>query len=245
MSTVHCSFCNGKFSTFNFYIQHLAAGKCGEKRKAAMEADTSRKVKISPSIAQKRKLEETSSSLSTAAVKKTVTQSANLAPRVVTRAPQQTRVLAPSVTSKNGKARCEFCMKMIKPRGMTQHLNIVHKCSYCDKLVEDVDTHVSNTHLTEACNHCNEKFLDKTRVETHIKEEHLQVCDECEEKFYNKENLDNHIEDVHACEYCDICDAKLRKADNSMDDHKDKEHGIKKKVVKEFGGGMMFMMVAE
>ena len=244
MSTVHCSFCNGKFSTFNFYIQHLAAGKCGEKRKAAMEADTSRKVKISPSIAQKRKLEETSSSISTAA-KKTVTQSANLAPRVVTRAPQQTRVLAPSVTSKNGKARCEFCMKMIKPRGMTQHLNIVHKCSYCDKLVEDVDTHVSNTHLTEACNHCNEKFLDKTRVETHIKEEHLQVCDECEEKFYNKENLDNHIEDVHACEYCDICDAKLRKADNSMDDHKDKEHGIKKKVVKEFGGGMMFMMVAE
>ena len=243
MSNVHCSFCNGKFSTFNFYIQHLTAGKCGEKRQAAMEADTGRNVKISQSVAQKRKLEETSSSTS---AKKTVTQSANLAPRVVTRAPPQpTRVPSPSVIGKNGKARCEFCMKMIKPRGMTQHLNIVHKCSYCDKYVEEVDSHISSSHLTEACKHCDEKFLDKTRVENHIQEEHLKVCEECEDKFYNQENLDVHIEDVHACEYCDICDAKLRKSDNLMDDHKDKEHGIKKKVVKEFGGGMMFMMVAE
>ena len=207
-----------------------------------MDADTGRKVKISPNVALKRKLEETSSSTP---AKKTVTQSANLAPRVVTRAPQPTRVPSPSVIGKNGKARCEFCMKMIKPRGMTQHLNIVHKCSYCDKFVEEVDTHISSSHLTESCKHREQKFHDKTKVETHIKEKHLQVCEECEEKFYNKENLDEHIEDVHACEYCDICDEKLRKADNLMDDHKDKEHGIKKKVVKEFGGGMMFMMVSE
>ena len=42
-----------------------------------------------------------------------------------------------------------------------------------------------------------------------------------------------------------ICDERLRKADNLMDDHKEREHGIKKKVIREFGGGMMFMMMDE
>ena len=54
-----------------------------------------------------------------------------------------------------------------------------------------------------------------------------------------------HIEEVHESEYCDFCDERIRKSDNSLDDHKEKQHGIKKKVMKEFGGGMMFMMMAE
>ena len=35
MSSVVCSFCSNKYSTFDLYIKHMAAGECGEKRMQA------------------------------------------------------------------------------------------------------------------------------------------------------------------------------------------------------------------
>jgi len=245
MSTVFCSFCQNKFATFNIYIQHLATNACGNKRESIInKKETSINLdktdSVVKAIAKKRTLEEGPGSTPAPTLpKKTITQAM---------APQQEKFVGIDRSKnvvKNGKLRCEFCMKMIKPRGMTQHLNIVHKCSFCGDLVENLDNHKAKNHLTESCSYCNEKFLNASKVEVHVKEEHLRVCNKCEEKFYNESSLNKHMEDVHDSEYCDLCDEKMRKEDNLMDDHKEKIHGIEKKVLKTFGGGMMFMMVSE
>ena len=237
MSSVVCSFCSNKYSTFDLYIKHMAAGECGEKRmQAESRSQKESPIKISNKLFQKRKKDEDSPEESSAPVSK----------RTITAAmvPQQ-RAKQPSVAAiKSGKVRCELCMKMMKPRGMTQHLNIVHKCGYCGELVENMETHLS-FHESEACDHCGKKFLDKSKVEIHIKQNHLETCEQCDEVFFSKSSISEHIEEVHESEFCDICDERLRKADNLMDDHKEREHGIKKKVIREFGGGMMFMMMDE
>ena len=236
MSTVFCSFCQNKFATFNLYIQHLATNACGEKRSISINSEkTNSIVKTEP---MKRTIHEGPGSSTTPIMaKKTITQAM---------VPQQERFQGVQKNIvKNGKLRCEFCMKMIKPRGMTQHLNIVHKCSFCGDFVENLDNHVNKNHLTESCNHCNKKFLNMSKVEAHVKADHLRVCQVCEDKFYNESSLNQHTEDVHESEYCDLCDEKMKKVDNLMDDHREKIHGIEKKVLKTFGGGMMFMMVSE
>ena len=234
MSSVVCSFCSNKFATFNLYIVHMTAGECGEKRRLAQETVSQKKtpIKISDKLVQKRKLGDDNSS---PPAKKTIT--AAMVPQ------QKARVPSPA-TIKNGKMRCEFCMKMMKPRGMTQHLNMVHKCVYCGELVENMENHIV-IHEVEKCEHCDKKFLDKSKVDIHVKESHLEKCQQCDEIFFSKSSLSEHTEDIHESEYCDFCDERIRKADNSLDDHKEKEHGVKKKVVREFGGGMMFMMMAE
>ena len=220
--SVDCNNCSAKFQNFKLYIQHLIGQRC---RKDSMVQNT----KTSP----KRKSEEPAGNVSKS-VKMTITEAI---------IPQQNKSQAVNV--KNGKARCEFCMRMIKPRGMTQHLNIVHKCKHCDQLVESIDDHIQAAHAQEPCPHCTKLFASKAKVDSHIQEEHLRTCSQCDDTFYTESSLNQHVEDVHASEYCDICDEKLRKADNMMDDHKDKVHGIKSKVMKTFGNGMMFMMVAE
>ena len=228
MSSVTCSFCSSKFTTFNFYIQHLASNVCGNRKRTLGSLQTEINDK-------KRKIDTVSVSTGGATIKKTITQ---------TMVPQQ-QARMPVTQTKNGKARCEFCMKMIKPRGMTQHLNMVHKCSFCDQLVENMETHVNNSHRSEPCRFCNEKFLNSSKVETHIKEAHLRQCQQCEEEFFSEASLNEHTEDVHNSQYCDLCDEKMKIGEDIMDNHKELVHGIKKKVIKEFGGGMMFMMVSE
>ena len=237
MSSVVCSFCSNRFATFNLYIVHMTAGECGEKRRRqAQETESQKKtpIKISDKLFQKRKLADDDSLRSSSPpAKKTIT--AAMMPQ------QKARVPSPA-TVRNGKMRCEFCMKMMKPRGMTQHLNMVHKCVYCGDLVENMENHLT-IHEVESCEHCEKKFLDKSKVEIHVKESHLETCEHCDEIFFSKSLMSEHIVDIHESEYCDFCDERIRKADNSLEDHKEKEHGIKKKVLREFAGGMMFMMM--
>ena len=237
MSSVVCSFCSKRFATFNLYIVHMADGLCGEKRR--QDRDTEKRknttIKISDKLFQKRKRSGDNSQRSSPPAKKTIT---------ATMVPQQKARVPSAAMIKNGKMRCEFCMKMMKPRGMTQHLNLVHKCVYCGELVENMMNHLA-IHEVESCEHCDKKFLDKSKVEIHVKHTHLEKCDECDEIFYSQSSMSAHIQDVHESEHCDFCDQRIRIADNSLDDHKEKQHGIKKKVMKEFGGGMMFMMMAE
>ena len=217
----------------------MADGECGEKRRQDRDTEkrknTTMKIKISDKLFQKRKLGDDSSQKSSPPAKKTIT---------ATMVPQQKARVPSAAMIKNGKMRCEFCMKMMKPRGMTQHLNLVHKCIYCGELVENMQNHIT-IHEVESCEHCEKKFLDKSKVEIHVKQNHFEKCEQCDETFYSQSSVSAHIEEVHESEYCDFCDERIRKSDNSLDDHKEKQHGIKKKVMKEFGGGMMFMMMAE
>lgn len=227
MATAACQICCKKFETLKLYNQHLIKAECPQ---GATKTRT-----ISPAIFQKdgQRLRSVKSS----GFKRIITETIQ---------PQQRGgSFPPPTVMKNGKARCELCMKMIKTRGMTQHLNIVHKCGYCGELKEDREDHITRAHLTHPCQHCTEKFAESAKLEDHVQTVHIRSCQECDDKFLSQSSLENHIEEVHACEYCDICDEKLRKADNLMAEHQDKVHGIKQKVIKEFGGGMMFMMVSE
>ena len=251
MSVVHCSFCSGKFATFNFYIQHMIGQKCGAKSLFQGEmAEQQKKDAPKTSPVQKRKFEDLMDPMSTTTsdppAKKSSTTSVPQVKKTITQAmaPQQKAKVAPATMTKNGKARCEFCMKMIKPRGMTQHLNVVHKCRYCSDYVENMESHISSSHENEPCDHCSKRFLNRAKVEVHMKESHVWPCEECEDRFFSPSALAEHVEEAHTFDHCDICDEKLKKDDGLMDEHKDKVHGIKRKVMKEFGGGMMFMMMA-
>merc|ERR1719369_257294 len=137
-------------------------------------------------------------------------------------AKQQTAKQATPVPPKPGKIACTLCSKLVKSRGMTQHLNMQHKCKYCAVMVENVDEHIKELHERDPCEYCDRKFENEAAVDKHIEVVHLQTCEEC-----------------------DICNIKFLIADKMMDEHKDKVHGIKTKTIKQFGGGMMFMMVSD
>ena len=146
---------------------------------------------------------------------------------------------------KPGKIPCTLCSKLVKSRGMTQHLNMQHKCRYCSVMVENVDEHISEVHERDPCEYCEKNFENKAAVDKHIEVVHLQTCEKCDEDFYSEDSLQGHVIDVHESEECDICNSKFLIADKMMDEHKDKVHGIKTKTIKQFGGGMMFMMVSD
>jgi len=150
----------------------------------------------------------------------------------------------PIPAPKPGKLPCTLCSKLVKSRGMTQHMNMQHKCKYCSVMAENVEQHISETHEREPCEYCSKKCENEAALEKHIELTHLQKCEQCEEEFYSEENLQAHVVDVHESEDCDICDIKFLIADKMMDEHKDKVHGIKTKTIKQFGG-MMFMMVSD
>jgi len=153
-------------------------------------------------------------------------------------------VRAPTPAPKPGKAPCTLCSKLVKSRGLTQHMNMQHKCRYCSAMLGDLDLHISQVHEREPCEHCSKKFESEAALEKHIEVAHLQKCDQCEEEYYSEDSLKAHVVDVHESEECDICNIKFLIADKMMDEHKDKVHGIKTKTIKQFGG-MMFMMVSD
>jgi len=154
------------------------------------------------------------------------------------------RAPTPQPTPKPGKAPCTLCSKLVKSRGLTQHMNMQHKCRYCSVMVGNLDEHISQVHEREPCEHCSKKFENEAALEKHIEVAHLQKCEQCEEEYYSEDSLQAHVVDVHESEECDICNIKFLIADKMMDEHKDKVHGIKTKTIKQFGG-MMFMMVSD
>lgn len=158
---------------------------------------------------------------------------------------QTSQVKQPIQIPKPGKIPCTLCSKLVKSRGMTQHLNMQHKCKYCSAMVEDVDNHIITLHEREPCEYCNKKFDSEDAVDKHVEVAHLQTCERCDEEFYSEESLNTHIVDIHESEECDICNMKFLIADKIMDKHKEEVHGIKTKTIKQFGGGMMFMMVSD
>ena len=66
--------------------------------------------------------------------------------------------IQPTPTPKPAKAPCTLCSKLLKPRGLTQHMNMQHKCKYCSVMVENVDEHISEVHQRELCEHCSNKI---------------------------------------------------------------------------------------
>ena len=226
MASTDCHICSKKFDSLKLYNQHIVSKECPVQASIKKRA-------IAPMLYKR----EGGGTTKHWVKKKNITETIQ---------PQQRGGVSNLSTAviRSGKVRCELCLKMIKTRGMTQHLNMVHKCGHCGQLTENKDDHIAREHQTEQCPHCHHRFTDQTKLETHVQAVHLRLCEECDEKFLSEASLSEHLEDAHASEYCDICSEKLSKADR-MTEHQDKAHGIKQKVIKEFGGGMMFMIISE
>jgi len=150
---------------------------------------------------------------------------------------------------KNGKPQKELCMLCSKPckgkRGVSGHMSTSHKCHYCGEHFAILDEHIKEVHERETCEYCSRKFPSTGDVDKHLQSVHFVKCEQCDEGFYVEQQLKDHVIEEHETETCDICDQKMLIKDKLMDEHKDKIHGIKTMTKKEFGGGMMFMMVSE
>ena len=273
MSTVDCRECSKNFLTSKHYIQHLLTENCTGKRKPEDQVSVDqeyKRIKTSQNSC-KKKIQTVPDSTTierkpvygtgyhTPPSKQVVNKSSvdlkkiSSMKSVNTKSSSQGDVpfshqtpKQPIATPKPEKSPCSLCNKMMKPRGITQHMNMQHKCRYCNILVGNVGEHIMDTHEREPCAHCGKKFESEASVAKHIENTHLQRCEYelCEEEFYSEENLKAHVVDIHESEECDICNIKFLIADNTMDEHKDKVHGIKTKTIKHFGS-MMFMMVSD
>ena len=256
MMVADCGECSMNFPTFKLYIRHLLTKECKGKRlpedQVSLEPEK-KKFKSSeihphknlqnvPDSMHHQKLPDTQKGVvSRGNTDLVMIPSSHQIKATTTHTPAHKQVPA---TTKTTKVPCNLCNKLIKPRGMTQHMTLQHKCLYCSILIENVDEHVSQVHEREPCDHCGKKFENEEAVDKHITVAHLLTCTTCDEEFYSEENLKAHVVDIHESEECDICQMKFLIADKKMDDHKDKVHGIKNKTIKQFGG-MMFMMVSD
>ena len=152
----------------------------------------------------------------------------------------------PSVAQKKPvitKEACGLCGKMVKgARGLASHNSSCHNCHYCSQAVLDVQEHVRTVHENKLCGHCARRFATQDNLDGHIQEEHLVKCDVCEEPFYSPESMSEHRREEHELEDCDMCEERFLKTEKLLEGHLDKVHGIKTKTIKQFAGGMMFMM---
>lgn len=108
--------------------------------------------------------------------------------------------------------------------------------------VADLAHHVRTEHEAFPCDHCARRFQNKENLEEHV-EEHVIKCDVCEERFFSEEDMVAHRREEHELEDCDLCDQRFLKTEALLEGHQLAVHGIKTKTIKQFGGGMMFMMV--
>ena len=106
----------------------------------------------------------------------------------------------------------------------------------------DLAVHVRKEHEAFGCDHCNRRFQNEDGLQEHV-EEHVVKCDVCDERFFSDEEMVTHRREEHELEDCDLCDQRFLKTEALLEGHQLTEHGIKTKTIKQFGGGMMFMMV--
>merc|ERR1712025_808985 len=70
------------------------------------------------------------------------------------------------------------------------------------------------------------------------------VCEECGMAFEDESTVEKHFKEIHEKIKCDDCDVEFDN-DESLDKHKVNVHKHSKTTFKEFGGGLMMMMISE
>ena len=106
----------------------------------------------------------------------------------------------------------------------------------------DLASHVRNEHEVFGYDHCARRFQNQEKLEEHV-EEHVVPCDVCEEKFFCTEDMVEHKREEHELEDCDLCEERFLKVEALLESHLLEVHGIKTRTIKQFGGGMMFIMM--
>lgn len=162
--------------------------------------------------------------------------------------------LASHVHSKAEYSQCDECgLKFESSNYLEKHKNKKHvneKCDGCAKKFKSpilLKEHVKDVHEKEKCNKCNFVARTKVDLEQHIYNYHPDdVCEECGMAFENASCVDKHFQEIHQRSKCDEndCDKEFDD-DELLDNHKVEMHNATKTTFKQFGGGLMMMMVSE
>eukprot|EP00092_Neocalanus_flemingeri_P032071 GFUD01034859.1.p1 GENE.GFUD01034859.1~~GFUD01034859.1.p1 ORF type:complete len:435 (-),score=132.27 GFUD01034859.1:113-1417(-) len=160
--------------------------------------------------------------------------------------------LACHVRSKAEYFECEDCsVRFDTANYLEKHENKKHKNEKCDdcpkkfKLYTLLQKHVEGVHKTESCKDCDYKAKTKDSLETHIYNSHpTDICEECGMAFENPSAVEKHFQDIHEKIKCDDCDAEFD-CEELLENHKVDSHNQTKTTFKQFGGGLMMMMITE
>lgn len=88
--------------------------------------------------------------------------------------------------------------------------HLTEVCEACDESLASVKEHVehrSNTHLIHECDVCGERFAERSQLEWHIKDKHKSMfqCRLCDKWFNSMTELDNHMGSKHKHYECPHC----------------------------------------
>ena len=148
--------------------------------------------------------------------------------------------------------QCSVCgLKFESGYYLEKHENKKHRnerCSDCPKkfkLLSLLQKHVEDVHNTEKCVECDFRTANTNDLESHIYIKHPKdICDECGMAFEDELALDEHFKEIHVKMICDDCDEEFD-SDDMLEDHRVNVHKHNKTTFKEFGGGLMMMMITE
>jgi len=160
--------------------------------------------------------------------------------------------LATHVRNKVKYFPCEVCgLKFESSAYLEKHENKKHrnaKCGDCSKKFKSVlllQKHIEDVHKTEKCSECDFRTANISVLEKHVYFKHPKdICEECGMAFEDEYTVEKHFKEIHEKSKCDDCDVEFD-TDESLDEHKVKVHKHSKTTFKEFGGGLMMMMISE
>ena len=118
---------------------------------------------------------------------------------------------------------CIDCFSAFKSmKEFNEHENICRKGATKIRLkIRDYKQHGKEP---EICLDCREQFDTRTRLETHIKENHRVKCSYCTYKTSGKTSLEKHLNIWHNTEYsCETCGEKII-GKIALKDHVKKQH---------------------
>merc|ERR1719154_398645 len=89
------------------------------------------------------------------------------------------------------------------------------------------------------------KFITEDCLEKHVYNTHpTDICEDCGMAFENLLAVEKHYKDIHEKIKCDTCDEEFDFME-TLDNHKVEKHNVAKTTFKQFGAGLMMMMISE
>ena len=103
-----------------------------------------------------------------------------------------------------------------------------NECEKCGKKFIDktqLEEHVRDDHNSVKCTACDKKFVDKSHLENHVhsQETSENECEKCKKRFADKTQLEEHVRDEHRKIKCTECEKQF-KTECQLEDHNRDEH---------------------
>jgi len=241
MVRVNCDQCSQSFSTKRLYVSHLISKSCHKSIREAAKSQARNKA------AQEESFEYPTLEI--------VPVQDCLVCRVFSKPGMQMYMLghlANHVRDKGEYFMCDVCgLKFESGYFLEKHENKKHKNEKCEecpkkfKIVPLLQKHVEDVHRTEKCMECEFSTKTTSDLERHVYLKHPKdICEECGMVFEDESAVVEHYKEIHEKMKCDDCN-KEYDTEELLDDHRVRVHNHSKTTFKEFGGGLMMMMISE